>query len=528
MLKAFLRVSDLESVDPVVKDSSISVGDSYIRPFRHKCLESVLVKNSDQWFFVIRERQRVSGELGAHLALTANVSTDRLRQQYQECMEWPLDFIMIEAARRGGRLRIRAGQLGSLPIYFHVEERARSISLSWDLVDFAHKSRTLDSELIAHHLAMKTFYSARQACLGVNLLTAGATLYVDASDTSFDYGSVASAPPNTADPEKSSALLEFADTLRDVVISRPTDFCVSAVELSGGMDSASVAIAVGESVGSLTCGGILLGDESSPTQIDRRSSILSALNCRDHAIEMQNHMPAIDLDLEPKSHLPLISEYYLEAFEALWGRFRDEGCEIIWSGIGGDELCACFSDEESEARSPSARCYDMAVEFAETLLTRRGLDAARSSFLFSAPIGLTSSTTLLASLCHARPLAKKGLWPVRPLGDPRLINLSAKLPVEFRADKQMLRVYLRSRLGTEVFPQAYKKETFELVLSRAIAARADTLRSQLEVCALAELGLVSRASVMTLLNRVIATHEFSATSALARFLWAERFARQLC
>lgn len=528
MLKALLRTGDLENFDPVVKGCSILIGESYIRPFQHRSLESSLVKNSEQWFFVIRERQRVAHEFGAHLVVTANASTDQIRQLYQECIDWPLDFIVIEGARRGGRLRVRAGQLGSLPTYFHVDERTRAVALSWDFVDLLDKSRAIDPELIAHHLMMRTFYSARQVCLGINLLTAGAHLYVDASDTSFEYGSATSSGHELARLEKSNSFLEFEDTLHEVVASRPTQFCASAVELSGGMDSASVAMAVGKSVGSLVCGGILLGDESSPKQTDRRASILTALRCRDHAIEMRAHMPAIRLDLDTKCRLPLISEYYLEAFESLWDVFRAEGCEIIWSGIGGDELCACFTEEESEPRSPPSPYLDIAIGLGEALLTRRGLDAARSSFLFSAPLSVTASTTLLASLCHARPLALRGLWPVRPLGDPRLVNCAAKLPHELRADKHILRVYLRNSLGAETFPLGYEKETFELVLPRAIAARADTLTSQLASCALADLGLVSQDAVLRLLNRVTTTREFSATSTLVRFLWAERFARQLC
>jgi asparagine synthase (glutamine-hydrolysing) len=65
------------------------------------------------------------------------------------------------------------------------------------------------------------------------------------------------------------------------------------------------------------------------------------------------------------------------------------------------------------------------------------------------------------------------------------------------------------------------------VLPKAIAARADTISSQLSSCALADFGLVSRESVMALLNRVLTT-QVAATSALVRFLWAERFVRQLC
>ncbi|MBP1290446.1 MULTISPECIES: hypothetical protein [Bradyrhizobium] len=293
------------------------------------------------------------------------------------------------------------------------------------------------------------------------------------------------------------------------------------------MDSASVAIAVGKSVKTVRCGGILLGDGSSPRQSDRRARILSALNCRDHPLEMHTHMPAIDLDLAPERRLPLTSEYCLEAFEALCDSFRADGYEIVWSGIGGDKLCACSTAEEGGSRSSSSRHLEIAVELADGLLTNRALDAAHSSFLFSAPLSATVSTFLLASLCHARPLARRGLWPVRPLGDPRLINTAAKLPLALRAGKEIFRSYLRNRLRCDVFPHGYAKETFALVLPKAIAARADTISSQLSSCALADFGLVSRESVMALLNRVLTT-QVAATSALVRFLWAERFVRQLC
>ncbi|MGN8544692.1 hypothetical protein ACQPTN_06660 [Bradyrhizobium sp. 13971] len=109
-----------------------------------------------------------------------------------------------------------------------------------------------------------------------------------------------------------------------------------------------------------------------------------------------------------------------------------------------------------------------------------------------------------------------------------MINTAAKLPLALRADKEILRSYLRNRLGCDAFPRGYVKETFALVFPKAIAARADTISSQLSCCALADFGLVAQESVMALLNRVLTTHEFSATSAFVRFLWAERFVRQLC
>ena len=159
-------------------------------------------------------------------------------------LELALDFVLLEVAYRGGRLRVRASQLGSLPIYFSVKERWRSVTLSWDFADFLHESRLLDAEVLAHHLTMKACYSARQPCLGVNLLTAGATLYVDGSETRFEYGSNGLPPSPQSLPEDVDATDEFSRILSKAVFSRASSIGRNAVELSGGMDSACVAMAI--------------------------------------------------------------------------------------------------------------------------------------------------------------------------------------------------------------------------------------------------------------------------------------------
>ncbi|WP_316169066.1 MULTISPECIES: hypothetical protein [unclassified Bradyrhizobium] len=528
MLQAILNISDLAASSPTVEGPAVSIGGSHIHPFLHANLESILVRGAGQWFFVARERLRDDDQARSSIKVLSQVPPDRFHQLYQECVDWPLDFILVEVACIGGRLRVRAGQLGSLPVYFCVSERSRSVVLSWDFADFLHESRSPDVEVLAHHLTMKASYSVRQPCIGVNLLTAGAKLYVDANDTQFEYGPREPSRSSRGLMENVDATEEFGRILRDVIFLRPPGVGGSAVELSGGMDSACVAMALADDPGSITCGGILVDDESSPAQRARRSQVLSILNCRDISIDMQDHLPRMNLDLDPEHPLPLPSEYYLEAFEALWNAFRADGCETVWSGIGGDELCVCYAGEDEEAAFPLLQCFDAAIEQAEGLLTRRGLEAARSSFLFVAPAGAVPSTTLLANLCQARPLASRGLWPVNPLGDPRLVRFSAELPLEYRSNKQILRQYLHLRTNLKLFPQNYEKETFELILPAAIANQSAGLASQLQSCALADFGLVSHRAVIALLHQVAATREFSATSALASFLWAERFARQLC
>ncbi|WP_271618132.1 hypothetical protein [Bradyrhizobium sp. CCBAU 51745] len=246
MLKAELKIGDLADNIPTVAGQSVSISESYIHPFVHSNVESVLVRSAGQWFFVVRERFQTDGNGQACSAITviSDVPVDRFQQLYQECLNWPLDFVLLEVAYRGGRLRVRADQLGSLPIYFSVKERWRSVTLSWDFADFLHESRLLDAEVLAHHLTMKACYSARQPCLGVNLLTAGAKLYVDGSETRFEYGSNGLPPSPQSLPEDVDATDEFSRILSKAVFSRASSIGRNAVELSGGMDSACVAMAI--------------------------------------------------------------------------------------------------------------------------------------------------------------------------------------------------------------------------------------------------------------------------------------------
>lgn len=89
-----------------------------------------------------------------------------------------------------------------------------------------------------------------------------------------------------------------------------------------------------------------------------------------------------------------------------------------------------------------------------------------------------------------------------------------------------MRRYLESRLGGDVFPKGYLKETFADVLPPLIAQQAGRLTAQLKECALADLGLVNRDAVIRLLGTIVESRSHPATSAFASFLWLERCARQ--
>ena len=91
MLKAELKIGDLADNIPTVAGQSVSISESYIHPFVHSNVESVLVRSAGQWFFVVRERFQTDGNGQACSAITviSDVPVDRFQQLYQECLNWP-------------------------------------------------------------------------------------------------------------------------------------------------------------------------------------------------------------------------------------------------------------------------------------------------------------------------------------------------------------------------------------------------------------------------------------------------------
>jgi asparagine synthase (glutamine-hydrolysing) len=320
-------------------------------------------------------------------------------------------------------------------------------------------------------------------------------------------------------------LPRFSEALQRAVSLRPWLEGSVSLELSGGMDSATVAVALASLHNDLDSKGILLDGEVRVPQLRRRQLMAERLGLSDYAIDITAFPPSLDLSAPPEPY-GFCREFYLEACSALWSSARDKGRHTLFTGVGGDELFPAHLDEISVGAAKGPIWARDARSYAEELLTPRALTAARSRPLFDAPESPVPVTSLLANACRAPDLLKHGQWPVHPLSDPRLAYLCHRLPRSSREGREVMRRYLESHLGGDVFPKGYLKETFADVLPPLIAQYASRLTAQLKECALADLGLVDRNAVIALLTTIATTRSHPATSAIASFLSLERCARQ--
>ncbi|WP_295965012.1 asparagine synthase-related protein [uncultured Xanthomonas sp.] len=519
MIKANVAFSDLEH-SPVWQDSILCLGNSQIAPYRHPALETVVVRTQGQWFATVRERctdvEWKKDDTGVL------VDADQFNRLYKEALLWPLDYLMIEVAQAGSRLKLRAGLLASAPVYCRVTDDA--VEISYDLADFFSRPTTIDLEMASRRLALNADYSARQLCSGVVMLTERATLYAEPGKTRYVYPSPAEIGSPSEEALIDYGVERFEQLLHRAISIRPASKRV-ATELSGGMDSATVACALTRSHDNILSFGILLDEGDSQNQAQRRRMLVEKLGLRDTSIPIVSFPPT--LDLQPSAARPdyPLVEFYLEAFEHLWDCAQAQESEWLFTGIGGDQLFPMYRNEEHPSAGPGSGVAAEAKRRANLLLTPRALTASRSISGFDAPTGLLSASVLASNACQAPHLLRRGLWPVNPLSDPHLVAFCRGLPLECRKDRETMRRYLQANVG-DLFPRDYCKETFAHVLPELIAHHAKTIAVQLSECALADLGLVDRDAVLQLLDELVATRARPLTAPLISFLWLERFVRQ--
>jgi asparagine synthase (glutamine-hydrolysing) len=521
MLKARIALSDL-ALSAHWINGSVALGESQITPYSHRMLETLFVRTEGQWFVVVRERlaSRTFDASAAH----RNTGIDEFNKLYQECLLWPLDYVMIEVAQEGCRMRVRAGVFGTVPIYFRAF--GDRIVLSWDPGDLLVGPLAIDVEMASHRLALHSIYSARQIGVGVTLLTERAALYVEPGKIGYRYPTPAEETAPSPLPKGSDAMVAFGELLQRTVSMRPMGEGQVSAELSGGMDSATVVCALAESHGQhIASLGILLDGDTRQSQERRRQRIANRLGLRDHTVEMADYPPHADVQPRPDQPPRLYWEYYLEPSMALWDLSGRQGCDTLFTGIGGDELFPYYLDETP---AEHVQAWQNEVpRYVERLLSPRAWSAANSLHHFDAPASPVPATALLAHASRTPDMLRHGLWPINPLSHPGLVAFCHQLPAEHRRGREVMRQYLRHRLGEEIFSQGYVKESFSHVLPNVIAQHTRAIAAQLRECVLADLGLIQPKAAFELLDLVATTRAPVPTAVLASFLWLERLARQL-
>jgi asparagine synthase (glutamine-hydrolysing) len=395
-----------------------------------------------------------------------------------------------------GVVALTAGPLGVAPLY--LAACGERLIGSWDPVDLASFAEPddLSPAVVTRLLTRRHRYSAATLFSRITRLTAGATMqWSRTSGLRLRYPAPVS---HVSEPRRlrpgADPVAHFA-TLLNQVVHDASDGLLVAVELSGGLDSANVAVsAAALSSGQVLSAGLIVAGRAGLDQEIRRRIIVDHLGLRDVTVPANAHLP-----LAPdgprtvdRTHYP-DTDVYQEAFDALRGRLRGAGARVVLTGYGGDEILSRTSDERPRPTSPP-RLPPWLDQHARDAFA--GIDADCS------PVTAVALPTLVVFAARHPAYLRAGLWPIAPFTAPELSRFGRSLPVEWRTSKELLRQRLaRTGLPTTV-THPRRPESFAATMNRALRRHAPALLADmLERSVLIDRGFVRRTAIEHLHGR---------------------------
>ncbi|WP_158602475.1 asparagine synthase-related protein [Pseudomonas sp. WPR_5_2] len=268
-----------------------------------------------------------------------------------------------------------------------------------------------------------------------------------------------------------------------------------AVELSGGLDSSTVAITCALSLQSKKTNtyGILISDPTlEKSQKTRRQKIISHINGDDYAVKIKDHLPLISSPAKDRYYLN--SEAYGAAFESIWSQAAADGQYAIMNGCGGDELFPQFLEEDfsgDRLRSIDDTSWELYNQLLNDRLTPQTQDILGSHLLPCSPKKIVDTGMLLAMSRRAPLLLSYNLVPLYPFRDNRIIKFCNSLPLHLRLNKTLLTDLLCKKTQSKAFCN-YPKETFMHADKMALLKQKELILSTFNKMHIVEIGLVER------------------------------------
>lgn len=227
-------------------------------------------------------------------------------------------------------------------------------------------------------------------------------------------------------------------------------------ELSSGLDTTLVAHRLVEKFGKhrvTTAGYVPLGADR-PKIIARRQETV-------HRLQTQDDCPPIESYFASAWQLgePLWPYQAPTLFEkaGLAKRIAAAGSDIIFSGIGGDELCRLSPDERATL-PPAPQRFSAPLPF-KNLLTETADQNFDPKAIAAWPVGIMPRSAHAVAHCIAPAYLRQGIWYAHPLTSRPLQMFSHSLPLEWRQGRFLSKEALRRRGASPAFLEQTPKES---------------------------------------------------------------------
>jgi len=481
-------------------------GRSIIAPYRHPALHAEMITTPRRSAVIVRESMR-GNELPSQGQMPRSCTEREFDAVVSEARRWPLDFILLTMthAEDARALRLTCGRWGTAPIYLHAAGKV--LRGDWDattLYPFL-RSTALDPGFVAQYLAALDYpYSRRTIFPEIAMLTERST-----ASWSAPFGVPKIRYPNAenrATARRVKAGSNVVGAMREILTASmrrwlDDDSDHVAVELSGGLDSTAVAAAAASIVpGRVRSYGMIMPGRPGVWQTRRRNAVVRRFRLRDRNFQCVDEPP-----FNPRSRrirddatVPW-GEFYDEAVGVLLDLAREDGASLIFTGMGGDELCSYQYGEM--ANDDQAGAAERGAENLPKFLTAKTIDAfeERDALIDDAPQSLLDTSALESAAAVSTLYLTHGLWPVSPLVMPELVEFCRRLPFAWRhrrlIQRRLLTSYGLGRSVTNANPK--RLEDFGDVMTFAMhKASVATIAPLFEESRLAEQGYVDRAELV--------------------------------
>lgn len=513
MLSAWLHKKDLGKTWAPAADGW-EAGSSAIRPYQHAALHAGMFASKKRTAVIIRERVGGQPEVNGSFSVTS-CSERALDEVLAEARHWPLEFLEVLITRRddGNQVTFRCGQWGTAPVYFLV--RDGGLHVNWDVTDLYKylPSTILEPGFAAQFiLGLSHPYSSQTIFSGVSRLTerARAVWRPPFETVKISYPS----PQSHSRAKRLKSNAHVVETFREILSASmkrwlPSSDHPVAMELSGGLDSSIVAVmAATITTKPVKSYGMIMPGVLARHQRARRDETIKRFSLSDSNFQCIDHPP-----FNPKS--PRVigtsvvpwAEFYEEAVGTMLGKVAQDGVGVIFTGMGGDELCS-YQESEVDAEEGDSEDGEQAdVElsafgspyppFVTDLL--KEADKDRDFLINDAPQSLMDMSSVESATAVSTLYLKNKVWPISPLCTPELVEFCRKLPFDWRHERLIERKVLTS-FGCSplvAYPKPETLENFCGVMDYALRDASSGVISKLfRDSRLAEQGFVDKKALM--------------------------------
>lgn len=431
----------------------------------HKqCVGSFVVRTDKEWAIIAFEGNAALVPFPAyHEDILTEFEYQLLKKQV---MAWSKQALLIEFHQRPyASIEISRNHQASCGLF--IVRKRHALYVHWDpvaLYQHLEGPDILDKDQCAAFLSCRWHYGADTLFKAIKQLPERGCLRLTEHDLTI------ARPPalGAFEPKRLKADANPAHMLRHLLAEEIKAYNVSlplCAELSSGLDTALVAQVLSQLVSSehlLTIGYLPMGTDRAVIQ-QRRSETVRLLGCRDHCPPIESYfMAGYD---QSQKYWPYQAPSLFEKSGAA-AKISAAGGQIVFSGIGGDELCTLTDEEQRLYKSPTLPSN--LEESLETLLPDDAYHRMQQREVEAWPVGLVPESGHDVAQTIGFAYLRQGVWYAHPLNSVALQSFAHFLPVEWRQGRRLSREALRLCGFSEGFLAQNPKESLSASLDHFI------------------------------------------------------------